>query len=118
MYSIGFMHTIVYCLLQLLVDFASITHMQDPMNSFMAKWNIWIPKIYQKVKLEAGLHRKTYLSFLPLLSQYADKSIEDIYGRIDMQCYLIMRYGIISRHRSRHFGALALLTKAIKQQNA
>jgi len=78
MYSIGFMHTIVYCVLQLLVDFASITLMEDPMKNFMAKWKIWIPKIYEKVKLEAGLHRKTYLSFLPLISEYADKSTEDI----------------------------------------
>ena len=84
----------MYCVLQLLVDFASITVMEDPMKSFMANWKIWIPKIYQKVKLEAGLHRKTYLSFLPLISQYEDKSVEDICeGKHAVQLY--MWYSVI-----------------------
>jgi len=84
------------------------------MKNFLANWKIWIPKIYQKVKLEAGLHRKTYLSFLPLISEYADKSAEGICeGKHAVQ--IIMCYDFAVIFRSRRFIALTLLAKTIKQ---
>ena len=44
-------------------------------------WLIWVPKIFRKVKVESQTHKKTYLPFLPVISECNEKSAEDVCER-------------------------------------
>ena len=64
-----------------MVDFASITKMEDPVQVLEDNWLICVPKIFQKVKVGSQTHKKTYLPFLPVISECSEKSAEDICER-------------------------------------
>jgi len=55
--------------------------MDDPLQVLKDNWLTWIPKIFQKVKVESQTHKKTYLPFLHVISECSEKSAEDICER-------------------------------------
>ena len=48
------------------------------MKNVHDNWNVWVPKIFQKAKLEAQQHKKTFQDFRHILMEFADKSEEDL----------------------------------------
>lgn len=44
-------------------------------------WLIWMPKLFQKVKIESETHKKTYLLFLHIIKEFSGKSSDDICER-------------------------------------
>lgn len=50
-----------------MVDFSILTGIEEPEKIATENWSNWVPKIFNKGKLEAEEHRKTYQSMsLPM----------------------------------------------------
>lgn len=52
-----------------MVDLCTLTGIQEPEKNATKQWNMWVPKILYKGKLEAHDHKKTYDNLLAVMEE-------------------------------------------------
>lgn len=64
-----------------MVDFSILTGIEEPEKFAAENWSNWVPKIFNKGKLEAEDHRKTYQSISVPMAEMAKVPPESLCNR-------------------------------------